>query len=104
MTRILAVAVTVLIAGWTAADALTPSGVLLAAATLAVAGLVILATCRPAAPPVPDAPRRRSVALRERAVHAAFVRLRDPDAAGRPRPRAPSSGARAAAASGLSVT
>ena len=97
MTRILAVAVTVLIAGWNAADALTPSGVLLAAAALAVAGLVILATCRPAPRPVPDAPRRRSVALRERAVHAAFIRLRDPDAAGRPRPRAPSARIGAAA-------
>jgi len=99
MTRILAVTVTALIAGWNAADALTPSGVLLAAAALAVAGLVILATCRPAPRPVlPDAPRRRSVALRERAVHAAFIRLRDPDAAGRPRPRAPSPCLRAAAA------
>ena len=95
MTRILAVTVTVLIAGWNAADALTPSGVLLAAAALAVAGLVILATCRPAPRPVPDAPRRRSLALR--AVHAAFVRLLDPDAAGRPRPRAPSARLRAAA-------
>jgi hypothetical protein len=94
MTRILAVAVTVLIAGWNAADALTPSGVLLAAAALAVAGLVVLAARRPVVRPVPDA-RRRALSLRERAVHAAFIRLRDPDAAGRPRPRAPSARVRA---------
>jgi hypothetical protein len=95
MTRILAVAVTVLIAGWNAADALTPSAVLLAAAALAVAGLVILAARHPAVHLTPDN-RVRSVALRERAGRAVFIRLRDPDAAGRPRPRAPSAHARAA--------
>jgi hypothetical protein len=95
MTRILAVAVTVLIAGWNAADALTPSGVLLAAAALAVAGLVILAARHPAVHPAPDTPTR-SAALRERAGRAVFIRLCDPDAAGRPRPRAPSAQVRAA--------
>jgi hypothetical protein len=94
MTRIPAVAAAVLIAGWNAADAVTPSAVLLAAAALAVAGLVMLAARRPAAPQPPDAPAR--VALRERAGQATFVRSRDPDAAGRPRPRAPSARARAA--------
>lgn len=32
----------------------------------------------------------RAAAVREKSWHAAFLRLRDPDAAGRPRPRAPS--------------
>jgi hypothetical protein len=95
MTRILAVAVAVLIAGWNAADAVTPSAVLLAAAALAVAGLVILAARRPAAHLPPDAPAR-SVALRERAAQATCVRSCDPGAAGRPRPRAPSARVRAA--------
>jgi Family of unknown function (DUF6412) len=89
MTRILAVAVAALIAGWHAADALTPSAVLLAAAALAVAGLVALACRRPAPHLVPDTPAG-SRALRERAQRATFIRLRDPGAAGRPRPRAPS--------------
>jgi hypothetical protein len=95
MTRTLAVTVTALIASWNAADALTPSGVLLVAAALAVAGLVILAARRPAASVTPEAPAR-SASLRERAGRTVFVRLRDPDAAGRPRPRAPSALARAA--------
>jgi Family of unknown function (DUF6412) len=95
MTRILAVTVTALIASWNAADALTPSAVLLAAAALAVAGLVILAARRPAAGTAADAPAG-SVSLRERAGRMVFVRLRDPNAAGRPRPRAPSALARAA--------
>jgi hypothetical protein len=97
MTRILAVTVTALIAGWSAADALTPSGVLLAAAALAVAGLVILAARRPAGLLVLET-QIRSLALRERAGRTALIRLRDPGAAGRPRPRAPSARARAALA------
>jgi hypothetical protein len=42
---------------------------------------------------------RRASALREKSWRAAFLRQRDPDAAGRPRPRAPS--AAQAAASGV---
>jgi Family of unknown function (DUF6412) len=95
MTRILAVTVTALIASWNAVDALTPSAVLLAAAALAVAGLVILAARRPAASVAPDA-SSGSVSLRERAGRTVFIRLRDPGAAGRPRPRAPAALARAA--------
>ncbi|GAB2830949.1 hypothetical protein GCM10027176_39150 [Actinoallomurus bryophytorum] len=95
MTRILAVTVTALIASWNAADALTPSTVLLAAAALAVAGLVILAARRPAASVAPGVPAGHA-SLRERAGRTVFIRLRDPDAAGRPRPRAPSALARAA--------
>ncbi|MCE7002710.1 DUF6412 domain-containing protein [Kibdelosporangium philippinense] len=33
--------------------------------------------------------RVRAISLRERARQSVFLRLRDPDAAGRPRPRAP---------------
>jgi hypothetical protein len=95
MTRILAVAVAVMIAGWDAADALTPSGVLLTAAALAVAGLVLLAVRRPAVRHAPEGPAR-SPALRSRTRRTTTVRLCDPDAAGRPRPRAPSARARAA--------
>jgi hypothetical protein len=95
MTRILAVAVTALIASWNAADALTPSAVLLAAAALAVAGLVILAARRPAVGVATDAPAG-SGSLRERAGRTIFIRLRDPNAAGRPRPRAPAALAGAA--------
>lgn len=94
MTRTLAVAVTVLIAGWTAADALTPSGVLLAAAALAVAGLALLAArpVRTAAAHSPAPPPA------SRGDHTLVIRHRDPSAAGRPRPRAPTARAGAARA------
>ncbi|GLY76453.1 DUF6412 domain-containing protein [Actinoallomurus iriomotensis] len=95
MTRILAVAVTVLVAGWDVADALTPSGVLLAAAALAVAGLVLLAARRPAVRFAAEG-AGPSPAMRSRARRTAIVRLCDPNAAGRPRPRAPSARTRAA--------
>jgi hypothetical protein len=88
MTRVPAAAA-VLIAGWHVADGLTPSMVLLAAAALAVAGLIALAARRPAAYAASNAPAR-SLALRERAARVVVVPLRDPDADGRPRPRAPS--------------
>lgn len=39
----------------------------------------------------------RTTALRSRARRSVFLRLRDPDAAGRPRPRAPSTAPAAAA-------
>lgn len=88
MTRILAVTVAVLIAGWNTADALTPSGVLLAAATaLAVAGLILLATRHPAPPAALHGPARPAAS---RDHHTIFVRHRDPSAPGHPRPRAPS--------------
>ncbi|GLY91653.1 DUF6412 domain-containing protein [Actinoallomurus iriomotensis] len=95
MTRILAVAVAVLVAGWDVADALTPSGVLLAAAALAVAGLVLLAARRPAVRLAAEG-AGPSLAMRSRARRTAIVRLCDPNAAGRPRPRAPSARTRAA--------
>ncbi len=59
----------------------------LLAAVTAVALVVLLLT---AAPVVQTAPAWvRSLSLREKALKTAFLRLRDPDAAGRPRPRAP---------------
>jgi hypothetical protein len=72
------------------ADLLTAPGSLLAVATVLAAILVVaLFADRGTAArrtPVPV----RAVALRERARRAAAIRQRDPDAAGRPRPRAPS--------------
>ncbi|MEJ2856463.1 MULTISPECIES: DUF6412 domain-containing protein [unclassified Saccharothrix] len=62
----------------------------LVAAIAAVAVVVLLLT---AAPDVQAAPAWvRSLSLRDKALRTAFLRLRDPDAAGRPRPRAPGLG------------
>ncbi|GAA0253132.1 DUF6412 domain-containing protein [Saccharothrix sp. NPDC042600] len=62
----------------------------LVAALAAVAVVVLLLT---AAPDVQSTPAWvRSLSLRDKALRTAFVRLRDPDAAGRPRPRAPGLG------------
>ncbi|MBY8849213.1 DUF6412 domain-containing protein [Saccharothrix longispora] len=62
----------------------------LIAAVTAVAVVVLLLT---AAPVVRAAPAWvRSLSIREKSLRAAFLRLRDPDAAGRPRPRAPGLG------------
>jgi hypothetical protein len=44
----------------------------------------------------PAATGARAIALCSRARRSVFLRLRDPDAAGRPRPRAPSTGPAAA--------
>ncbi len=44
----------------------------------------------------PSATGVRAIALRSRARRSVFLRLRDPDAAGRPRPRAPSTAVAAA--------
>jgi Family of unknown function (DUF6412) len=72
--------------------------VLLALATVTVAGLVVLSVVRVRAAGLGA---RRALArvrttLRERTLRTAFLPQRDPDAAGRPRPRAP--GAEIAAA------
>ncbi|GAA1964088.1 DUF6412 domain-containing protein [Amycolatopsis minnesotensis] len=71
------------------ANPLAVAGVaLLAAFTVTVAVAVLEGRLDP-----PDAPPRvRAMALRQRAARSRFLRLRDPDAAGRPRPRAPSAG------------
>ncbi|MFI7065693.1 DUF6412 domain-containing protein [Kribbella sp. NPDC050124] len=62
----------------------------LAAAVLMAAALLftLLLVARASAPAT--APLRAiAVSVRHRAEETAFLRLRDPDAAGRPRPRAP---------------
>ncbi|HEY0473548.1 MAG TPA: DUF6412 domain-containing protein [Kribbella sp.] len=77
---------------WTLAmPALGPDSGLLAVAVLTAAAvlfaLVLLSqasTARPTSPLL-----ARATALRERSRQAAYLPLRDPDAAGRPRPRAP---------------
>lgn len=78
--------------------ALPSAGSPLAVATALTAGLATLAVVvalhvrLPATAPV----HVWAVSLRDRARHTAFLRLRDPDAAGRTRPRAPSAAPAAA--------
>ncbi|HEX4721087.1 MAG TPA: DUF6412 domain-containing protein [Pseudonocardiaceae bacterium] len=76
----------------------TPAGLFFGIATVAVAGalLVLLVSSRVDADPVRSTIGVRAIALRERARHSAQLRLRDPDASGRPRPRAPGHAATAA--------
>jgi hypothetical protein len=66
-------------------------GAVLVAALAGLAGGSRLARISAAVPLV-----RRASALREKSWRAAFLRQRDPDAAGRPRPRAPSAALAAA--------
>ncbi|MFS8099400.1 DUF6412 domain-containing protein [Lentzea alba] len=61
----------------------SPTEVVAAVTALALALIVVVALV-----PHQVAPAR-SLAIRERAQRSAQLRLRDPDAAGRPRPRAP---------------
>jgi Family of unknown function (DUF6412) len=78
-----------------AAGSVNPLGALtagLAVSTVVAVVAVVLVQLVPAATPA----QVRTVGLRERSRQAAFLRLRDPDAPGRPRPRAP--GARSTAA------
>jgi hypothetical protein len=86
-------------AGWQLAQhAVTPSGVL-ALATVALAAAVIAVLVRA---PLPGAAItagplvQRAVALRRKSWGAVFQRQRNPDAAGRARPRAPSAAPAAA--------
>lgn len=67
-----------------------PAGVV-GIATVAVAGVLLtLLISRPIdADPTRSTVRVRAIALRERARHSAHLRLRDPDAPGRTRSRAP---------------
>lgn len=58
-----------------------------AAVALAATSVVCALIGAPAVPPVP--PTRVRTALRDRARRTAFLPQRDPDASGRPRPRAP---------------
>lgn len=66
-----------------------------ALATALTAGIaIILSICLPVPTAAPE--QVRGVALRERARHSTFLRLRDPDASGRTRPRAPTAALAAA--------
>jgi hypothetical protein len=67
------------------------AGAVLVAALACLAGGAKLARIATTAPLL-----SRSRALREKSWRAAFLRQRDPDAAGRPRPRAPSAAPAAA--------
>ncbi|WP_067803571.1 DUF6412 domain-containing protein [Actinomadura formosensis] len=83
-------------AEWTATA--PGQSVLVALGTLTVAGLLVLAVVRVGAI---RRERRSALArvrttLRERTLRTAFLPQRDPDAAGRPRPRAPGAGIAAA--------
>jgi hypothetical protein len=66
---------------------------LLGLATVAVAGVLLVLLVVQARGDLADLAgsviRGRATALRERSRHSAHLRLRDPDDAGRPRPRAP---------------
>jgi hypothetical protein len=77
----------------------TTGGLLAVASILAATLVVVLVVCHAHGGQLDlrNSPvRGRAVALRERSRRAAFLRLRDPNAPGRPRPRAP--GLRSAAA------
>ncbi|MFC4912753.1 DUF6412 domain-containing protein [Actinomadura gamaensis] len=62
---------------------------LVAASFAAVAGLVVLAATRAVRTDGAPVVGRVRTTLRERTLRTAFLPQRDPDAAGRPRPRAP---------------
>lgn len=90
----LAIAVAQLAACWQLAGhpPLTPaSALVIAAAAIVVALLALAAHGRPAGSVIAAGPLlRRAAALRRKSWGAVYQRQRDPDAAGRPRPRAPS--------------
>ncbi|RFS81757.1 hypothetical protein D0T12_31035 [Actinomadura spongiicola] len=73
------------VAGWAASG--NPG--LLALATVAVTGLLILATVRLPTTRHQSTPARVRTTLRDRTLRTAYLPQRDPDAPGRPRPRAP---------------
>ncbi|WP_407566599.1 DUF6412 domain-containing protein [Streptomyces sp. 184] len=88
--RALAVALLLLAADVVLDETGVATGLAGAAASAASAALTLLAglaLCAAAAAPESAAGIR--TALRERALRTAFLPQRDPDAAGRPRPRAP---------------
>jgi hypothetical protein len=75
----------------------TPAGALAIAAVALVATLLaVVAHGRPTSIIATGPLVRRAVALRRKSWGAAFQRQRDPDAAGRPRPRAPAAAPAAA--------
>jgi hypothetical protein len=77
--------------GLTAFAATVVTGAALAAVLVLIAGVARLSRATAALPLL-----RRAVALREKSWRAAYSRQRDPDAAGRARPRAPSAALAAA--------
>lgn len=93
----LTVAVAQVAVGWQLAQhAATPSGAV-ALATVALAAAIIAVLAREPWPGAAlTAAPRLVVALRRKSWGAAFQRQRNPDASGRPRPRAPSAALAAA--------
>ncbi|MGI8333141.1 DUF6412 domain-containing protein [Actinomadura scrupuli] len=80
-------------------EALSAPGAVLVLTAAAVAGLGLLVVRRALTARHGDDPssvRLGALTLQRRASRAAYVRLRDPGAGGRPRPRAPSAVPRAA--------
>lgn len=75
-----------------AAGSTGPLGALTAGLAVAVVAAIVLVYLVPAATPA----QVRTVRLREHSWQAAFLRLRDPDARGRTRPRAPTARSTAA--------
>jgi Family of unknown function (DUF6412) len=88
----LAVLLPALFALLPAAGSAGPVGALTAGLAVAVLAAVVLVYLAPAAAPA----HVRTLRLRERSWQAAFLRLRDPDARGRTRPRAPTARSTAA--------
>jgi Family of unknown function (DUF6412) len=78
-------------AGLTALAATVLAGAMLAAVLALLASVARLSRTAAAIPMI-----RRAAGMREKSWRAAFLRQRDPDAAGRPRPRAPSAAPAAA--------
>ncbi|MBO0832764.1 MAG: hypothetical protein J2P29_12425 [Actinobacteria bacterium] len=94
-----ALAIALAVAWWQpAGHAATPSGLLaIAAVALAVAIVAVLSqACWPGAAITAGPLLRRAIALRRKSWSAAFQRQRNPDAAGRTRPRAPTAAPAAA--------
>jgi hypothetical protein len=90
-------AVAALIPAGSTSQAATALATTVVAGAALAAVLVLLARVVSAARAVATVPLlRRASALREKSWHAAFLRQCDPDAAGRPRPRAPSAAPAAA--------
>jgi hypothetical protein len=77
--------------GFTALATTALAGAALAAMLVLLASVARISRVAAAMPLL-----RRASALRERSWRAGFTRQRDPDAAGRPRPRAPSAASAAA--------
>jgi predicted lysophospholipase L1 biosynthesis ABC-type transport system permease subunit len=71
------------------ADLVSGQGLGMSVAAVAVAGLLVLAAGLAVRQDHRASPARVRTTLRERTLRTAFLPQRDPDAAGRPRPRAP---------------